>query len=207
MGLISGSGSFTRYLATDVLPDNFMEKLPKMIIRHSFKKLDETSTQERSMGWVNIMDMFDNKFKTLGFLKEPYITMSLRIDEKKIPATALKQHCIEAEEKIKKEESLEFLSKRRRADIKDNVKQLLIKRAIPVTRTYDMIWNYSTGAVIFGGTANKLCDEFMELFFRTFSIQLQPICPYTLAARFLEKDRTPPDTIEGLHPFKFSEKP
>ncbi len=207
MGLISGSGSFTRYIVTDILPDNFMEKLPEMIVRYSFKNFDETSTQERSIGWVNIMNMFDNKFQALDFLKEPYIAMSLRIDEKKIPATAVKQHCIEAEEKIKKEESVEFLSRKRRANIKDTIKQVLMKRAIPVARTYNMVWNYSTGAVIFGGTTNKLCDEFTELFFHTFSLQLQPVCPYTLATKFLEENRTPPDIIEGLHPFKFLEKP
>ena len=206
MGLISGSGSFTRYLADGALPENFMEALSEKIARHSFRNLDEKSIGERSVGWVNVMDIFDNRFAGFEFLKEPYITMSLRVDERKIPATALKQYCLEAEEKIKKEENLEYLPKGRRSDIKGGVRLRLLKRAIPVSRCYDMIWNYSTGLVIFGCTTNRVCDEFMEFFLQTFDIQLQAICPYTLASRFLEKEGASPDLLDGLGPLNSSEE-
>jgi recombination associated protein RdgC len=177
-----------------------MEVLSENIARHSFRNLDEKSNDERSVGWVNVMDMFDNRFARLEFLKEPYITMSFRIDERKIPSTALKQYCLEAEEKIKKDENLEYLPKRRRSDIKDGVTLRLLKRAIPVARRYDMIWNYCTGLVIFGCTTNRLCDEFVEIFLQTFDIQLQAICPFTLASRFLEKKSSSPDLLDGLGP-------
>jgi len=206
MGLISGSGSFTRYLAEDALPEDFLESLSQKITGHSFRNLDEESIAERSVGWVNVMDMFDSRFAGLEFLKEPYVTMSLRVDEKKIPPTALKQYCLEAEEKIKTAEDLEYLPKRRRLDIKEGVRLRLLKRAIPVSRTYDMIWNYNTGLVIFGCTANKLCDEFMEFFLRTFNIQLLTICPYTLAFGFLEKEGVSPDILDDLSPSKFSQE-
>ena len=204
MGLISASGSFTRYLANTDLPKDFMEVLPEKIARYSFRNLDENSVGERSVGWVNIMNMFDNRFDSLEFLKEPYITVSLRIDERKIPPAALKQYCIEVEEKIKKDEHLEYLPKRRRSDIKDAVTLRLLKRAIPVSKTYDMIWNYSTELVIFGCTSNRLCDEFMELFLQTFDIQLQPIYPYSLASWSLEKEGASPNILDGLSPSNFS---
>lgn len=204
MGLISGSGSFTRYFVEGTLPENFLESLSENIARHSFRNLDEESIAERSVGWVNVMDMFDNRFAGLDFLKEPYVTMSFRVDEKKIPSTALKQYCLEAEEKIKTTENLEYLPKIRRLDIKEGVRLRLLKRAIPVSRIYDMIWNYSTGLVIFGCTTNKLCDEFMKFFLQTFNIQLQTICPYTLACSFLEKEGTSPAILDGLRPSNFS---
>ena len=206
MGLISGSGSFTRYRTDGVLPEKFMEGLSEKIARHSFRNLDEKSIDERSVGWVNVMNIFDNRFVGLEFLKEPYITMSLRVDERKVPATALKQYCLETEEKIKKDENLEYLPKSRRSDIKDGVRIRLLKRAIPVSRCYDMIWNYSTGLVIFGCTTNRLCDEFVEFFLQTFDVQLQAICPYTLASRFLEKEGASPDLLDGLGPLNSSEE-
>ena len=204
MGLISGSGSFTRYQADGNLPENFIETLSEKIARYSFRNLDEKSNAERSTGWVNVMDMFDNRFTGLEFLKEPYITMSLRIDERKIPATALKRYCLETEEKIKKDENLEYLSKNRRSDIKESVKLLLMKRAIPISKAYDMVWNYTTGLVIFGCTANKRCDEFLEFFLQTFNVQLQAIGPDTLASTFLEKNGSSPDLLDGLSPSNFS---
>ena len=203
MGLISGSGSFTRYFTDGALPENFMEVLSEKITRYSFRNLDEKSIDERSVGWVNVMDMFDNRFAGFEFLKEPYITMSLRVDERKIPATALKQYCLEAEETIKKDENLEYLQKGRRLDIKDGVRLRLLKRAIPVSRCYDMIWNYSTGLIIFGCTTNRLCDEFVEFFLQTFDVRLQAICPYTLASRFLEKEGSSPDLLDDLAPLNF----
>jgi DNA recombination-dependent growth factor C len=205
MGLIHGSASFTRYVAEGTLPQDFMEALSESIARYAFRDLDEKSMDERSAGWVNIMDMFDNRFAGIEFLKEPYIAMALRIDERKIPPTALKQYCREAEEKIKEDEHLEFLPKSRRADIKEAVRLRLLKRAIPVARTYDMIWNYATGLVVFGCTGNRVCDEFMERFLQTFHIQLQAICPYILGGLSLEKEGASPDLMEGLSPCRFLE--
>ena len=152
------------------------------------------------------MDIFDNRFAGLEFLKEPYIAMSLRVDERKIPSTALKQYCLEAEEKIKTAENLEYLPKTRRLDIKEAVRLRLLKRAIPVSRTYDMIWNYNTGLIIFGCTTNRLCDEFMEFFLRTFNIQLQAVYSYTLATRFFEKEGTLRDILDNLSPSNFSKE-
>ncbi len=85
MGLISGSGSFTRYIVEGELEDNFLGTLFERISPYLFRDLDENSLEGRSMGWVNIMDMFDSRFSALEFLKEPYIAMTLRIDERKVP--------------------------------------------------------------------------------------------------------------------------
>lgn len=205
MGLMHGSAGFTRYMAEGTLPQNFKEGLSENIARYAFRDLDDQSIAERSTGWVNIMDMFDNRFAGIEFLKEPYIAMSLRIDERKIPPTALRQYCREAEETIKEEERLEFLPKNRRADIKEAVRLRLLKRAIPVARTYDMIWNTATGLVVFGCTGARVCDEFMERFLQTFNLQLQAICPYTLGELYLGKEGASLNPLDRLSPSRFQE--
>jgi DNA recombination-dependent growth factor C len=205
MGLMHGSASFTRYMAEGTLPQNFMEGLSENMARYAFRDLDDKSMDERSAGWVNIMDMFDNRFAGIEFLKEPYIAMSLRIDERKIPPTALKQYSRQAEEEIREEENLEFLPKSRRADIKEAVRLRLLKRAIPVARIYDMIWNTATGLVVFGCTSARVCDEFMHRFLQTFNLQLQAICPYTLGELYLEKEGASLNLLDGLGPCRFQE--
>ncbi|MCD6305574.1 MAG: recombination-associated protein RdgC [Deltaproteobacteria bacterium] len=206
MGLMHGTAAFTRYIAEKELPDDFMEGLSENIGRYAFRDLDEQSIDERSAGWVNIMDMFDHRFEGLEFLKEPYIAMSLRIDERKIPSTALRQYVRQAEEKVKEEEHLEFLSRNRREDVKEAVRLRLLKRAIPVTRTYDMIWNTLTGLVIFGCVSPRICDEFIHRFYLTFGIQLDAVCPYTLGELHLEKDEASLDLMDGLSPTRFLEE-
>jgi len=207
MGLISGSGSFCRYEVKDRPGESFLEGLADRIGRYAFRNLTENSTEERSVGWVNLMDMFDNRFSGLEFLKEPYITMSLRVDERKIPATAIKEYCLEAEEKIKADENLDFLPKSRRVNIKEGIELRLLKRVLPCSRVYDMIWNYSTGQLIFACTNARLCDEFQELFLQTFEFRLFAMCPYTLGRKFLEQNGESPDLIDGLSPSNFLEGP
>jgi len=205
MGLMRGAAAFTRYMAEKKLPDGFMEGLSENMARYAFRDLDEQSMDERSAGWVNIMDMFDSRFEGLEFLKEPYIAISLRIDERKIPSTALRQYAKQAEEKIKEEEHLEFLSRNRREDVREAVRLRLLKRAIPVARTYDMIWNTLTGLVIFGCVRPRICDEFAHRFYLTFGMQLEALCPYTLGELHLGRDEASPELMDGLSPTRFLE--
>jgi len=200
MGLIIGSGSFTRFEVEGGLPEDYMEEFPKQIARLSFRHIDEASDQERSAGWVNIMDMFDNRFAAMDYLKEPCIAMAWRVDVRNVPAKALKQYCREAEEHIKAEEKLEFLSKKRRQEIKEGVQAILMKRAIPRSQTYDMIWNLQTALVLFGAVSNKLCDEFSEFFLQCFGLHLKTVFPYSMAARILEKQGKDPAFLDDLRP-------
>jgi DNA recombination-dependent growth factor C len=198
MGLINGTGSLTRFVLHDPVPDNYMEDLPKMIARHAFKTLDETSDLERSTGWVNIMDMFDTDFAGMGFLKEPYIAMSWRVDVRKVPANALKQYSREEEQKIKEMENVEYLSGARKKEIREMTRMNLLKRAIPRTRTYDMIWNLETGIVIFGATSHSLCDEFVSFFIQCFGLRIGSIFPYSTASGFLKGQGKNPDLLDAL---------
>ncbi|MBW1801621.1 MAG: recombination-associated protein RdgC [Deltaproteobacteria bacterium] len=146
------------------------------------------------------MDMFDNRFLTKEFLMEPCIAMSWRVDVRKVPSKALIQYSREAEEKIKAMEELEYLPKKRRREIKEGVRITLLKRAIPRSRTYDMIWNIQTGVLFFGATGKTLCDDFSEFFLQCFSLHLKSVFPYTIATGILEKDKMDPTLIDGLRP-------
>ena len=198
MGLIFGSGNFTRFIVDESLPEDYLETFPQKIARYCFRGLDESSDEERSTGWVNILDMFDSTFAGMEYFKDPCIALSWRVDVRNVPSKALMQYCREAEEKIKDMEGLEQLPKNRRREIKESVRIKLLKRAIPRSNTYDMIWNLQTGIVFFGGTSNKLCDEFAEFFLNTFALHLKTIYPYAIASWVLEGDEKDPELLDGL---------
>jgi DNA recombination-dependent growth factor C len=200
MGLVHGSGSFTRFVVEGTVPESYLEDFPNRISRFAFRNIDQTSDQERSVGWVNIMDMFDNRLGALEYLKEPCIALSLRVDVRKVPSRALKQYCREAEEKVKVSEELEFLSKKRRQEIKEQVKSELIKRAIPRSQAYDMIWNLHASTVIFGSLSTTLSDEFSEFFLQCFGLHLSAIFPYSMALQAAEKEGVDPVLLESLSP-------
>jgi DNA recombination-dependent growth factor C len=198
MGLIHGSSSFTRFVVNGNPPEDYAEAFPERILSYAFRELDENSQEERSEGWVNIMDMFDNQFLGREYFKDPYIALSWRMDVRTVPDKALRQYCRQAEEEIKRSEELEFLPKGRREEIKEAVRIRLLKRAIPRSKVYDMIWDLNSGLVIFGSVNNRLCDDFAAFFLKTFDLSLMSIFPYTLAGQALERDGMDPSLLESL---------
>jgi DNA recombination-dependent growth factor C len=206
MGLIIGSSTFTRFRVEGAPPEDCLEEYPVRITRFAFQNIDETSDQERSAGWVNILDMFDNRLGAMEYLKEPCIALSWRVDFRKVPSRAVKRYCREAEEKIKEEEGLEFLSKKRRRDIKERVQQMLMKRVIPGSQTYDMIWDLRNSTVIFGSVRNNLCDEFAEFFMQCFGLRLKPVFPYSAALQVVQDKGMDPTIVDTLRPSLWEDK-
>ena len=198
MGLINGSCSLTRYIVEDPLPDDYLDTFPALIQRYSFKGFDESSDAERATGWVNIMDMFDSNFNRMQYLKEPYLAMTWRIDARTVPNKALKQYSLEAERKVMEMEELDFLPKGKRKEIKEMTRIGLLKRAIPTSKIYDMIWNLDKGYVLFGGANRKLCDEFASFFHKCFNLRLGSVYPWLTASGFLEREDRRPEELEGL---------
>lgn len=198
MGLIIGSGSFTRFQVEGALPSDYMETFPGKITRFAFRGFNEHSEEERATGWVNILDIFDSDFLGMEYFKDPCIALSWRVDVRTVPSNALTQHCREAEKRIRESEELEILPKKRRQDIREAMRIKLLKRAIPRTQTYDTIWNLQTGIVFFGGTSNKLCDEFTEFFLKCFGLHLKTVFPFSIACQVLEKEKRDPGLLEGL---------
>jgi hypothetical protein len=203
MGLIDKSGSFSQYTTTTELPDDFLNNITDRIRYHAFTDIDEETIQEQSSGWVDISNMLDNKFETLGFLKEPYIAMSLRIDSRTVPAEALKRYCLIEEERIKIAQNTDFLSKVRRTEIKEQTRLQLLKRVIPASKTYDMIWNYTTGRLIFASTNAKLCDEFQNLFAKTFNIETDSIHPAMLGSDILTANKFSNNDADNFTHFEY----
>ncbi len=200
MGIIRGSATFTRFTVTEPLPEDYIENFPNSILRYAFRPLGEDSDAERSAGWVNILDMFDSQFNAMEFFKDPYIAMSLRIDARSVPSKALKQYCRDAEEDIRIAENLPFLNRERRLELKEIIHARLLRRAIPRSNTYDMIWNLDTGVVLFGSVNSKLSDEFSEMFLKTFGMNVNPLFPYSLGLAAVEKERLSPGRIDEIVP-------
>ena len=76
----------------------------------------------------------------------------------------------------------------------------LIRRAIPRSKTYDMIWNLHTSVVLFGSTSAGVGDEFTEFFLQCFGLPLKAVFPYSIASRVLESEGKDPALLEGLAP-------
>ena len=196
-GLLSNSASFVRYAVEGDLPPNFWEFAADRVAQYSFRDIDDTF-DERSIGWVSVMNIFDSEFTYASYAAGDYLMLSLRVDERKVPPAILKKFCLKEEERVKKERQLPKLSKRQRNEIKENIHLMLLKKAVPGTAVYDLAWNLAEGTVLFFST-NKKAQETLEEFFKeTFDLHLVLQIPYLTAAHLL--DREGQEALEQLNP-------
>ncbi len=90
MGFISGSASFIKYAVEGELPENAWEFIAERVSAFSFQDIDETY-DEFSIGWVSVLNMFDSSFQYASYANGDYVTLTLRIDERKVSPAILKK--------------------------------------------------------------------------------------------------------------------
>ncbi len=200
MALLSGSASFVRFAVEGELPDNPLEFIAARIAAYSFADIDDT-TDEYSIGWVSVANMFDAGFSYASYQVADYIVLSLRIDERKVSAAVVKKFVAKEEARIKQERQVPKLSRAVLSEIKERVKTELTRKAMPVPVVYDLCWNLSDATVLFF-TTNKKAHTVLEDFFKDcFGLLLAQQIPFLTAERLLPAERSA--TLHSLTPQLF----
>lgn len=184
MGFISGTASFVRYQVEGEIPSDFWEFAAKRIALYSFKDIDD-SYEEKSAGWVSVVNMFDTEFAYASYAAGDYIALSMRVDERKISPAILKKFCFKEEERIKKQRQLPRLNRSQKLEIKENIKLMLTKKAMPAPAVYDLAWNLGESTLLFFSTNRVAQAQFEELFKETFGLAVVLQVPYLTAAHLL----------------------
>lgn len=187
MGFLSGSASFVCFSVEGELPDNSLEFIAERIIAYSFKDIDD-SYDEYSIGWVSVLNMFDSQFQYASYAAGDYITLTLRIDERKVSPAILKKVVQKEEERVKLEKQVPKLGRSQRVEIKERIHTELMRKAIPVPVTYDLCWSLSNSSLYFF-TTNKKAHAVLEDFFKeTFGLLIRQQIPYVVGEHMLDED-------------------
>lgn len=200
MGLLSRSASYVRYAVEGDLPENFWEFAAERIALHSFRDIDD-GHEERSVGWVSVLSMFDSSFAYASYAAGDHIVLSLRMDERKVAPRVLNKFCLKEEERLKKERQVPKLSRSHRLDIKENMRLMLMKRAVPVPAVYDLCWNLAESTLLFFSTSRKAQELLEEFFKETFGLGLLLQVPYLTAERLLAVEGA--ESLADLEPALF----
>ena len=187
MGLLTASSTFVRYKVEGTLPDNFMDFADSQIKRFTFRDIDDTY-DEFSIGWVSVLNMFDAEFQYASFSAGDYICLTMRVDERKVAPKILKKFCLKEEERIKKDRQIPKLNRHQKLEIKENMQLMLMKRAVPLPATYDLVWSLADNSLLFF-TTNQKAQTFLEDFFKeTFGMLLMLQVPYNIAESLLDHE-------------------
>jgi len=191
MGLYTGPISYVRYAAAeDDLTQNIKEFAAEKLKEFCFRDIDAGSLSEKSTGWVSAENMASTFFDDLHFAKDPYLAFSLRIDVRRVPALTMKAALLKEELKFKKATGKDMLKKKDKDMLKEQVRQDLTRRALPVPGVFDVCWNTAAGTVLFFSTSKGANDEFVLFFNRVFGIKLTRLVPYDLADMLFKKKDT-----------------
>ncbi len=138
------------------------------------------------MGWACSRDPFQETISINDICYGDYLLVSVRIDERKVPAAALKKYCAAEEKQIMEEKNMKRIPRKMKQEIKERVRIRLLQKVLPVPKVYDLCWNVSSGLVFLFSCQEKAQALAEDLFYKTFAMRLSPIIPFTCAVQQLE---------------------
>jgi len=187
MGFINGSASFVRFSVEGELPENSLDYIADRVIAFSFRDIDDTY-DEYSIGWVSVLNMFDSQFQYASYAAGDYITLTLRVDERKVSPAILKKFVQKEEERVKLEKQVPKLGRAQKVEIKERIRTELMRKAIPIPVVYDLCWSLSESTLYFFST-NKKAHAVLEDFFKeSFGLLLRQQIPYVVGEQLLDED-------------------
>lgn len=187
MGFINGSASFVRFGVEGELPENLWDFIAERVAAFSFQDIDDTY-DEFSIGWVSVINMFDADFEYASYANGDYVTLTLRMDERKVSPAIIKKFCAKEEERLKKEQQLPKIGKAMKMEIKERVQTEMMRKAVPVPAVYDLCWNLAESTVVFFSTNKKAQAQLEDFFKETFGLLLMQQIPYLTAEHLLDEE-------------------
>jgi len=176
MGLLKGNFSFARFHVEGQLPQAFLNFVNNRIKANSFREKPK-STEEKRLGWVSVTDILDADFEKANYVLGDYLIFSLRIDRKMIPPKLMKIKIMEEERQYLLQSGKNRINKQMAGGIKDKVTLELLSRLDPVPSFYDVCWALGKNTVYFSSLSDKVADDFVDLFKKTFSLNLTRLSP------------------------------
>ena len=189
MGLMKGTAGFVRFSVEGDLPENIWDYIAERITAFSFKDIDDTY-EEDSLGWVSISNMFDTEFDYASYAAGNYVTLSMRLDERKISAAIVKKFVAKEEERIKKEKQIPKISRSMRVEIKERIQNELMRKAPPMPSVFDLCWNLEDSTLLFFSTNKKAQALLEDLFKETFGLTIMQQIPYLCGEHLLDEEET-----------------
>ena len=195
MGFIKGTASFVRFAVEGELPENIWDFIADRVVAFAFKDIDETY-EEDSLGWVSVLNMFDTEFDYASYAAGNYVTLSMRLDERKVSSAIVKKFVQKEEERIKKEKQLRKIPRSMRVEIKERIQNELMRKALPMPAVFDLCWNLENSTLLFFSTNKKAQALLEDLFKESFGLNLKQQIPYLCGEHLLDVDDV--DKLAGL---------
>ena len=197
MSLIKGSVSLTRYTVLDQPPDVTDEFISQHLRNNAFMDIEGT-TEEESVGWVEVLDPLQVVFEPVSFRFGPAVAMTLRVDTRKVSAKTVNRYFALAEMQAEAAGQKPRTADERRT-LKLKVRQDLLMRTPINTDVFEVVWMPGEAEVWLTAVSSKMRERFEDLWRQTFKMGLLMKIPWVLAQQKLPKGKTSQD-LDQLKP-------
>ena len=202
MGLLQGGLSLRRYLALGPVPEE--KELLEALEGNPFRPFQDGSEEER-MGWVDWRNPLIVPPERDWVMQDRFALFSLRIDTRRVPPILLKAHVDLRLAALQKEKDLAFVGKEARIALQDEVKADLLRKVLPTPRVVDVAWDLKGGVLWTTAASGKAQSALLQLFHKSFGIEIQPMTPLHLASRLCPE--LPPEALLALEPRNLEVEP
>lgn len=202
MGFLSASTSVVRFVA--VAPARLeREAIAKAVSKRAFRESDpEIGDPRQAWGWVTIHDPLLTTFTPADLFFHHYLVLGFRYDKRLVPPKLLFLERRRLENERKATRGVNKLGAAERREIKDEIAERLIARALPTPRLFDVVWNVESGRIYFSGKLRAARDAFADCFRETFGVAPVPLIPY-LAAEHVGLPQRQVESLRAVEPATF----
>jgi len=209
MSFASGSVSFRRFVVVG--------KAPKTVDQKILDKLDELALRpgelgmpdEVEYGWCGGRHVLDASFSFEHNVFADALHFALRIDTNKVPSELKKAWQLMEEEAAAANNPSGFISKGQKKDVRDSVRKQMDKELragrFRKSKLLPILWDLPN-QMLYCSAHGSSAEKLIELFERTFGLELQPLSSGALGLRALE-DRGKRRDYEDFRPTRFVQGP
>lgn len=195
MGAFRGAITFSKFHVRGELPHDFRERFVESIRLRAFRPLDPKEEIDHRAGWCAIDDPFDLELTHEKVFYNDYLNLGFRVDRWRIPAPLFKASYRLAEREQLAKQGVEKLSRSQKKNLEAIVVAQLKKKLVPAMRTVDLSWALGPGVVRFFQKSPKQHELMLELFEKTFGLELVLDGAYVAA-----EERGLPEKLLGSMP-------
>lgn len=175
-----GSVSFRVYYVPRSLPDDAVESFAANAHPGFDSVLDS-----KVYGWVTGRHLLDRKIDEGSAIYGNHLRLQLLIAERKVPASLYKAEVQQEEEVRKAVRGLEFLSRRERKDIREDVKERMLPKMPPSIKGIPFVQLPDKNRFYAGALSDNQSDDFITHYNHAIKVPPKPFDP--LAAALLRK--------------------
>ena len=200
MGAFRGSLTYSKFHVRGDLPQDFKTRFVEAIRLRTFRELDPGEEADHRSGWCSVEHPFDLDLTPEKVFWNGYLNLGFRTDTWRIPGALFKASFREVEREFCAANGIDKLSRAQKKNLEAVVISQLRRKLVPTMKVVDLSWALDEGVVRFFQQSPKVHDEMIELFEKTFELDLALEGAFLLAeTRGLEAA----ETLPGLEPTLF----